>query len=73
MLVVPAFTRVIARRRALEEAETTVEKLHEVMPRQQFEMKIMNPFTLYLKLLISQHKKVQKNNYPRQYQKCKVL
>jgi len=38
--IVPAFTRVIARRRALEEAETTVEKLHEVMPRQQFEMKI---------------------------------
>lgn len=38
--VVPAFTRVIARRRAVEEAETAVEKLHEVMPRQMFEMKI---------------------------------
>jgi GTP-binding protein LepA len=38
--IVPAFTRVIARRRALEEADTTVEKLHAVMPRQQFEMKI---------------------------------
>lgn len=37
---VPAFTRVIARRRAVEEAETAVEKLHEVMPRQMFEMKI---------------------------------
>lgn len=38
--VVPAFTRVIARRRAAEEAETAVEKLHEVMPRQMFEMKV---------------------------------
>ncbi len=38
--VVPAFTRVVARRRAAEEAETAVEKLHEVMPRQMFEMKI---------------------------------
>lgn len=38
--VVPAFTRVVARRRAVEEAETAVEKLHEVMPRQMFEMKI---------------------------------
>lgn len=38
--VVPAFTRVIARRRAVEEAESAVEKLHEVMPRQMFEMKI---------------------------------
>jgi GTP-binding protein LepA len=37
---VPAFTRVIARRRALEEAEESVEKLHEIMPRQQFEMKV---------------------------------
>ncbi|MDB4984307.1 MAG: lepA [Patescibacteria group bacterium] len=37
---VPAFTRVIARRRAVEEAETAVEKLHEIMPRQMFEMKI---------------------------------
>ncbi len=38
--VIPAFTRVIARRRAAEEAETAVEKLHEIMPRQMFEMKI---------------------------------
>ncbi len=38
--VVSAFTRVVARRRALEEAEEAVEKLHEIMPRQQFEMKI---------------------------------
>lgn len=38
--IVPAFTRVIARRRALEEAEDAVEKLHEIMPRQQFEMKV---------------------------------
>lgn len=38
--VVPAFTRVIARRRAAEEAETAVEKLHEIMPRQMFEMKV---------------------------------
>ena len=37
---VPAFTRVIARKRALEEAEESVEKLHEIMPRQQFEMKV---------------------------------
>ncbi len=38
--VVPAFTRVVARRRANEEAEEAVEKLHDIMPRQQFEMKI---------------------------------
>jgi GTP-binding protein LepA len=38
--VVPAFTRVIARRRADEEAIAAVEKLHEIMPRQMFEMKI---------------------------------
>lgn len=38
--VVPAFTRVVARRRAEEEAITAVEKLHEIMPRQMFEMKI---------------------------------
>jgi GTP-binding protein LepA len=38
--IVHAFTRVVSRRRAAEEAELTVEKLHEVMPRQQFEMKI---------------------------------
>ena len=38
--IVPAFTRVIARRRAVEEAEMAVEKLHEIMPRQMFEAKI---------------------------------
>lgn len=38
--IVPAFTRVVARKRALEEAEDAVEKLHDIMPRQQFEMKI---------------------------------
>lgn len=38
--VVPAFTRVVAKRRAHEEAEIAVEKLHEIMPRQMFEMKI---------------------------------
>lgn len=37
---VAAFTRVIARRRAAEEAEAAVDKLHEIMPRQMFEMKI---------------------------------
>jgi GTP-binding protein LepA len=37
---VHAFTRVVSRRRAAEEAETSVEKLHEIMPRQQFETKI---------------------------------
>jgi len=37
---VPAFTRVIAKRRLQEEAEETVERLHEVMPRQQFVAKI---------------------------------
>lgn len=38
--IVPAFTRVVARRRAHEEAETAVEKLHEIMPRQMFQMKV---------------------------------
>ena len=38
--VVPAFTRVIARRRALEEAEEAAEKLQKILPRQQFEMKV---------------------------------
>ena len=36
----PAFTRIISRRRALEEAEMMTEKLEKVMPRQQVEMKI---------------------------------
>lgn len=35
-----AFTKVVSRRRVQEEAEKAVEKLHEVMPRQQFVMKI---------------------------------
>ncbi len=38
--VVPAFTRVISRRRAEKEADQAVEKLHTIMPRQQFEMKV---------------------------------
>jgi GTP-binding protein LepA len=38
--VVPAFTRVVSRRRALEEAEEAVEKLQNILPRQQFEMKV---------------------------------
>jgi GTP-binding protein LepA len=38
--VVPAFTRVVSRRRLQEEAEETVEQLHKVMPRQQFVAKI---------------------------------
>ncbi len=37
---VPAFTRVIARRRLEEEAEEVVERLHQVLPRQQFTTKI---------------------------------
>lgn len=37
---VPAFTRVVARRRMEEEAIETVERLHSVMPRQQFVAKI---------------------------------
>ncbi len=38
--IVPAFTRVISRRRALEEAENATEKLQSILPRQQFEMKV---------------------------------
>lgn len=37
---VPAFARVVSRRRVVEEAERMVEKLHEVLPRQQFVTKI---------------------------------
>lgn len=37
---VAAFSRVISRRRAQEEAETAVEKLHKILPRQMFETKI---------------------------------
>lgn len=36
----PAFTRVVAKRRVLEEAENSVEKLYASLPRQQFEMKV---------------------------------
>jgi GTP-binding protein LepA len=38
--IVPAFTRVIAKRRAGDEAENSVEKLHTILPRQLFEMKV---------------------------------
>ena len=38
--VVPAFTRVVATRRAVEEGSAAVEKLQEIMPRQMFEMKV---------------------------------
>jgi len=37
---VPAFTRVVSKRRALEEAELAVEKLWKILPRQMFETKI---------------------------------
>jgi GTP-binding protein LepA len=36
----PAFTRIVSRRRAEEEAETMVDKLEKIMPRQQVVMKI---------------------------------
>ena len=38
--IVPAFTRVVSRRRAAEEAENAVEKLHTILPRQMFTTKI---------------------------------
>ncbi|MEI8129958.1 MAG: translation elongation factor 4 [bacterium] len=38
--VVPAFTRVIAKRRAQDEADESTEKLQTILPRQQFEMKV---------------------------------
>ncbi len=38
--VVPAFSRVIARRRVQEEGERMVEKLQQILPRQMFVMKI---------------------------------
>ena len=38
--LVPAFSRVVARRRVQEEAETAVEKLYSILPRQQFVTKI---------------------------------
>jgi GTP-binding protein LepA len=38
--IVPAFSRVVARHRAQEEAEKAVEKLYEILPRQLFVTKI---------------------------------
>lgn len=38
--VVPAFARVVSRRRVSEEAESAVEKLHKVLPRELFTFKI---------------------------------
>ncbi len=38
--VIPAFSRVVSRKRVQEEAEHVVEKLHDILPRQQFVMKI---------------------------------
>lgn len=38
--LVPAFARVVSKRRVEEEAKRAVERLHEVMPRQMFIMKI---------------------------------
>lgn len=38
--MIPAFTRIISKRRAVEEAEEIAEKLEKVMPRQQVVMKI---------------------------------
>jgi GTP-binding protein LepA len=38
--VVPAFSRIIAKHRAQEEAEAAVEKLYKILPRQMFAAKI---------------------------------
>ncbi len=38
--LVPAFTRIISKRRALVEAEAATTKLKDILPRQQFEMKV---------------------------------
>ncbi len=38
--IVPAFSRVVSRRRVQEEAEEAVEKLHKILPRQMFSFKI---------------------------------
>jgi GTP-binding protein LepA len=38
--VVPAFSRVVSKKRLQEEAETSVEKLHAILPRQMFETKV---------------------------------
>jgi GTP-binding protein LepA len=40
--IVPAFSRVVATRRAQEEAEKAVEKLYEILPRQMFTTKIQS-------------------------------
>jgi GTP-binding protein LepA len=37
---IPAFTRVVSRKRATEEAEQAVEKLHTLLPRHQFELRV---------------------------------
>jgi GTP-binding protein LepA len=37
---VPAFSRVVSKKKVAEEAEKAVEKLHAILPRQQFETKI---------------------------------
>ncbi|HEX5774486.1 MAG TPA: elongation factor 4, partial [Candidatus Paceibacterota bacterium] len=37
---VPAFARVVSRRRVVEEGDRMVEKLHEILPRQMFVLKI---------------------------------
>ncbi len=38
--IIPAFSKVVSKRRAEEEAEKSVEKLHAILPRQLFVMKI---------------------------------
>ncbi len=38
--IIPAFTRVVSRRRVQEEADEATEKLQNILPRQQFEMKV---------------------------------
>ncbi len=38
--IVPAFSRVVSKKKVIEEAEQAVEKLHAILPRQQFETKI---------------------------------
>jgi GTP-binding protein LepA len=37
---VPAFARIVSRRRVQEEAESTVERLHEILPRELFTFKV---------------------------------
>jgi GTP-binding protein LepA len=38
--IVPAFSRVVSKKRVEEEAENAVEKLHKILPRQMFSLKI---------------------------------